>query len=258
MVGLATLATGTKVLGGLSKIFGKKKKQDPGATAFRAGIGSIDAAIARGLHPSMGVGGAGGYSGPVSTATASEGLTQVGDAMQRHADRKGNQKLDKKQSELMDAQIAESRSRTLLNAANSRRAIYGPSNNPTGTTGGIETVRRGGPGLDPGETGNRGHIVEPSRDAPGSQKVSIGNETMRGPNPDAFEVGLSELLAGAAIYGPQWLYKKGSKIADAHNKNMKSNSPPPYGGKKLGQIVRRGNMEYQWTRGGWKGRNRRN
>ena len=110
---------------------------------------------------------------------------------------------NKKQGQLIDAQIEEARSRTMLNNANTKRALVGPQPNlggPSVLTSRPEAFDR------TAEGGPRPVVVEPGRDVPATQQVTIGNRTGRGLNPDAFEVGISELIAGMLQYGPQWLF----------------------------------------------------
>lgn len=204
MVDLATIGTGVKILGGLKGIFGGggSAATETRAVSRASIMGAADAADELGLHrlATMGGGGA-GYSGPVGDNQAA-GLDMIANALLDKSEGSKNDKLQRKQEELIDAQIAESRSRTLLNASNSRRSIYGPSTNPTGLTGGLEALDSG-----PGGSG-RTTVTEPQRDMPARQRVTFGGHDAVGPNPEAFEVGLSELLAGAMIYGPQWVYSR--------------------------------------------------
>lgn len=229
MVDLATIATGTKILSGLSGIFGKKKNDV--RTQTRLGIrGTFDEARYQGVHPLALMGGGGaGYSGPISGSNdQAGGLARISEALSEASDRKTNSKLDSKQSELIDAQIAEARSRTLLNSANARRSLVGPSNNPTGVAGGVETVRRSAGGTDPGSSGkDRGVRREGTPDLPARQRVSFGNRTYTGPNPEAFEVGLGELIASALIYGPQAVYDEIGQMTRVERGPPKPTYPRP-------------------------------
>lgn len=131
--------------------------------------------------------------------------------------RKRDQVLQEKEATLIDAQIAESRSRTLLNAANAKRVAYPDRPLINGTNGGIET-------LD-----GRPLVKEPARNIPARQKVQLGKHEAIGPSPEAFEVGLSELIAGGLIYLPQWMWaeselsKPPKKTAD--QKEFERHSP---------------------------------
>lgn len=238
-------SVGSSLLGG---IFGKKKQKND--TAFQRefaqkGLGwKIQDGKKHGLHPLASIGGVGAQYQPTAGSPMADAAAGVGRGIETYAARRQDAPLAKKQAELIDAQIAESRSRTLLNASNARRPIYGPTPGVTGVTSGLE-------GMDPGEGGTRPVRREPTPDMPARQKVSLGKDSAVGPNPEAFEVGISELLAGAAIYGPQWLAKK---ISRNMSSRAQKNAPPTRKGTRLGELVTRGNFEYQWTKNGWKGR----
>lgn len=171
-------------------------------------LGAVDAAREVGLHPLAALGAAGGGGGGFSVPSVGDRvgntLEGLGDTLQRFGDRKAEEPLQKKQLTLLDAEIAEARSRTVLNAANARRALTGPIPKITGISGGLES-------LDRPPLGRRPINVEPESNKSARQTVSLGRHTAVGPNPDAFEVGLSELIAGAMIYGPQWL---GAELKD--------------------------------------------
>lgn len=165
----------------------------------RSGLGwRIEDGARYGLHPLASAGAAGG---PQFQPVFVPGT--YANAFGQTADNYANRGLQKKNAELMDAQIAEARSRTLLNLSNARRGDLATPSSVTGATGGIEQLlqafdsRYGG--------GERGIRVEPQPDLPARQTVTLGKYSAVGPNPEAFEVGIGELIAGAAIYGPQWL-----------------------------------------------------
>lgn len=179
-------------------------------------------ARAAGIHPLAALGATASY-GPAQGGDGGFGDSigraggAIADAYAAKEAYKRDAPLRNKEMELLDAQILESRSRTMLNAANARRPIYGPRPKITGVTSGLE-------GLDPGETGKpRGERVEPTPNLGARQKVSLGGSTATGPNPEAFEVGLSELIAGAMIYGPQWAADHLREYAEEVSKRR----PPP-------------------------------
>ncbi len=203
---LESLATGTKILGGLGNLLGGGG-DNAYSTAGQGIRGHMYGAAAAGKKLGIHTLSALGVNNPGYTPSNQQpgsGLLEAGQALEDLRANREDKKLAQKQSELIDAEIAESRSRTFLNATNSRRALIGPNSNPTGVTGGIESI----PGRDPGSNGDRGTRREPTPDQGATQRVSLGGHDAYGPNPEAFEVGVGELLAGAMIYGPQWLYSR--------------------------------------------------
>lgn len=180
------------VASGLKKLFGGGGV-GPYKQSFHANRGAFDAGAKYGLHPLAMVGSATGYA-PVGDASG-EGLADIYNALQDRKQEKEDGKLRAKEEALIDAQIEEARSRSQLNRVNAIRPFFGP--------GGIQDL--GTPGRDPGALGDRGTRREPTPDLGATQTLSLGRHTAVGPNPEAFEVGLSELAAGLAVYGPQWL-----------------------------------------------------
>ena len=167
------------------------KGPGPKAQSYGSLMGAFKAADEAGLHRLSVAGSPAGYT-PAPSAAA-EGLMSAGRSM-------AAQPNSKKQSQLLDAQIAEARSRTVLNQANARRALSGPQPG-LGQAG--NAVAEAFDRL--ADSGPRRISREPERDMPATQTVTLGDFTGRGPNPEAFEVGVSELLAGGLIYGPQWI-----------------------------------------------------
>lgn len=165
----------------------------------QSGLGMrIEDGARYGLHPLASAGATGGpqYQPVNAPGTWSNAFGQV----QNNIANKSN---IAKSNELLDAQIAETRSRTLLNLANTRRGDLSTRPAITGATGGMEQLLRA---LDRSSGGGERPVVnEPERQYPMSQRVTLGNRTMVGPNSEPLEVGLSELAAGALIYGPQYL-----------------------------------------------------
>lgn len=214
------------VLGSLAGgLFGKKKK-GPGPYDIMAR--QYKFARDMGLHPLAVLGnsgvsgqyGDGGSFGSGDTSflgdaayAAGNALRERADSRERAKDRNVQSRLNAKQMELIDAEIMEARSRTLLNQANVKR-LLGPSPAVSGAAGGLET-------LD-----NRPVKMDPARNLAARQQVTLGDSTATGLNPEAFEIGLSELVAGGLIYGPQWAYdyvdrlmpKKPARKADPSRK----------------------------------------
>lgn len=191
------IGTGLELLGAGKQLFGKGPP-GPGAQAYQQLMGVARAADELGLHRLTVAGSPAGYSpAPMSQA---EGLMAAGQSL-----RAG--RLSPKENELIDAQIEEARSRTILNQANARRAFIGPQP-------GLGQVNAfGGEAFDRlANGGDRSVSREPERDQPATQTVTFRDFTGRGPNPEAFEVGVSELLAGALVYGPQWLAEAISNV----------------------------------------------
>lgn len=165
----------------------------------QSGLGMrIEDGARYGLHPLASAGAtAGPQFQPVNTpGTWSNAFGQVGANL-------SNKKNAALSNELLEAQIAETRSRTLLNMSNSRRGDLASPPLISGATGGMEQLLKA---LDRSSGGGERPVVnEPERQYPMSQRVTLGNRTMVGPNSEPLEVGLSELAAGALIYGPQYI-----------------------------------------------------
>lgn len=188
------------VLSGLGSAFGKDGP-GPQQQAFGTLKGAIAAADKYGLHRSTVAGSPAGYS-PVPSGQA-EGLMRASQVLREANQGRGDRKIRQKENELIDAQIEEARSRTILNEANARRAMSGPQ---PGLGGAAPRLQRVVEAFDqPYRGGTRGVRTEPEGDLPATQTVTLGPYGARGPFAEAFEVGISELIAGGLIYGPQWL-----------------------------------------------------
>lgn len=218
--GIGNLVSGVGGLFGKGGLFGPGG--DPYGDLYKAQKVKYNVAREEGLHPLAVAGSPAGYApAPMNTA---QSAIDAGQAIASF----GNKKQREKEQELIDAQIEEARSRTVLNQANARRALSGPQPGLGGTQGpgseilsALERVLAGGD-----LTGRR----EPYRNAPVGQTVRVGNQELKGINPDVFEVGLSELIAGAIMYGPQYLYgllDKGKPPADpdARRPGQQPNQP---------------------------------
>jgi len=197
------------VLGGLSGFFGKDSAPSQGRQIYSQVQGAVTAGKEFNLHPLAVLGNTSSYA-PAPANNVQDGLASMGNALQNMGQMKADKAAAAKANELMDAQIAEARSRTLLNLGNANRAMVGPSA-PTGATGGLEQIVGGaGTTYSPHVTHNqskRPMAVEPERDYPVTSRVGVGDKSVWVPNPEAFEVGLSELIAGAMVMGPQLLWQ---------------------------------------------------
>lgn len=128
---LNAIGTGFELIGGAKQLFGRGEP-GPAAQSYQSLKGAFRAADEAGLHRSLVAGSPAGYSpAPMSQA---QGLLNAGSML-----RAGRpSQLEK---ELVNAQIEEARSRTILNNANTRRALMGPQPG----LGGVGTH------IDPGE-----------------------------------------------------------------------------------------------------------
>lgn len=186
------IGTGLELLGAGKQVFGSGAP-GPGRQSYDQLMGAFRAADQAGLHRLAVAGSPAGYSpAPMSEA---QGLMAAGASLRNRP--------SAKEKELLDAQIEEARSRTILNQANARRAVMGPQpglGGVSGSTGNLLAALDAAAG-----GGTRGVRNEPEAQLPARQRVTLGNLTGVGPNSEAFEVGVSELIAGMLIYGPQWL-----------------------------------------------------
>lgn len=197
---------------------GLKKPKGPG-DALKA---QVRAGAKVGLHPLASIGGNFGYSDPASVlGEIARGGSQIADRLEdlersRKAeagdkeDRSRLRALAEAQIALTEAEIAEARSRTLLNQANAKRVLVGPRLLDNGTHGGMEMqdrTAREGKALD-----GRKVKMDPVRDAPlHTQSTTPGGDTYYLPNPDLFEVGINEIIGGGLWLLPQWLQKQLSR-----------------------------------------------
>ena len=200
-------AAGVSALGNIaSGLLGRRKGKSPG-DAIKS---TVKAARELGIHPLAALGSGATYAPAGSMGNSAfladaadnvgQGIRQAAEARARSRAEADGREMGAKQVQLIDAQIEEARSRTLLNAANAKRLIGPQLPRVSGDRGGLE-VMSGGNTMD-----GRPIVKEPAADLPARQRVQLGNISATGLNPDAFEVGVSELAAGLLIYGPQWLY----------------------------------------------------
>lgn len=179
-------------------LFGKNPPAwGPRAVARRSLLGAFRAADQHGIHRLAVTGSPAGYS--PAPASGGQDLMAAGAAVR-------NLGLEAKEKELIDAQIEEARSRTILNEANARRAIDVPQPGLGGASPRLSQVTQALPSFHkPFQGPERPIVTDPERDMPISNKVAFGRDSYNIPNPDAFEVGLSELIAGGVMIGPQWV-----------------------------------------------------
>lgn len=134
-------------------------------------------AKAAGIHPYAALGAGAGYSNPFTSSPAGsfigDGVAAAGQGIDEEFGKSASKSLASKQGELLDAQIAEARSRTVLNSANAKRTLIGPSA-PT----------------DPFAMRKENALIE----------VRLENGTIvKIPNPDVYEVGPTELVTGRTL-----------------------------------------------------------
>lgn len=202
----AIAAAGISAVGNVVGGLLGKKKSKPWKTAYKTTMALARAADELGIHRlSLLSGAPGGYSGIDGDSVLGDSVRYASDAVARGieaneaakrdaADREANQEVEALNRALVTAEIAEARSRTLLNEANAKRLLEGPRPQTNGTHGGAEMLL------------GRQVSQDPARDMPALQIGDLGGMKAYGPNVDLFEIGLSELIAGGLIYGPQWLY----------------------------------------------------
>lgn len=199
MVDLVGIGT---VLGGLGGLFGRSRGPSPKDQAYQQLKGAFKAADEAGIHRLAVAGSPAGYS--PAPYHAAEGIMQAGNALADYGRHRENRGLQRKQEQLLDAQVEEARSRTVLNQANARRALAGPQPGLGGVGGATQqTLNR----IERILAGNdRKGTREPYRNMPGGASIRVGDGTYYYPNSEALEVGLSELMAAGIILGPQMAY----------------------------------------------------
>lgn len=186
------IGTGLELFGGAKGAFGRSQL-GPGRTAYAQLMGAAKAADELGLHRSLVAGSPAGYSpAPMSQA---EGALMAGQQL-----RQGGR--DKKADELIDAQIEEARSRTVLNQANARRALSGPQPGLGGVGGFASRVLNELSRHQGGDGGPRRIEVLPEDDKPLTDTVVAGGVPMRGLR-DPIDV--SEIIGSLLWYGPQYI-----------------------------------------------------
>lgn len=152
---------------------GAMDRRDKRTHAGREMAQKIETGKRFGLHPLASIGAqTSGFQPVMSQAMTSAGQS-IQQGMARAADRKGEAALQRKQEQLIDEQILEARSRTLLNTANARRAAVGP-----------------GSAVDPYAPRKENALI--------SVRLENG-ETVLVPNPDVYEISPTELATGRIV-----------------------------------------------------------
>lgn len=186
---------GSSILGGL---FGRKNQKDQTALQREFAQNSlrwnIQQARAEGLHPLVGAGQPGAQYQPSQASPMQGALAGISDVLLSQSGRK-------KQEQLVDAQIEEAQSRTILNKANAQRALLGPN----------------APNTDPFKMRSENALI----------RVKLENgDIILMPNPDVYEISPTELATARVLM-------EGSRMADleAWNNQMKET----YGGSGGGR-----------------------
>lgn len=166
-IGAALVSAGASLLGG---IFDRKDARE---SAGRQMHQMIRTGAEYGLHPSTSI----GANIPGYTPAFGGALSEAGTAIQRGLSAREENRLQrenmKKQNQLIDAEILESTSRTILNNANARR-----------------TSMASGSVVDPFAMRQENALIE----------VRMENgEIIRIPNPDVYEIGPTELATGRVL-----------------------------------------------------------
>ena len=211
----ALIGAGASLLGGFLNRKSAEKQQDKALAANARRIRTTVAdAKAAGIHPLAAL----GSSAPTYSINAVPGMgdavasagQQLGDGIDRMNSRKMRQQQMTTATRVADSEIslneaqarlAEARAITELanvekrlqyqagttNALPSPAALISPDKNPDGSAREVQ--------------------IEPHRNLPSRHTVTFGDRTVAGPNPEAFELGLGEIAAAFAIYGPQLAYQ---------------------------------------------------
>lgn len=143
-VGAIGAAGGSSLLGTVAKTgfeYFSQRQQQSNARKWEAGqIQRIAKdAKAAGIHPLAALGANVSYQNPYfgsgSGSVLGEGISNLADEYSQSVSRSEGRSLEKKQEQLLDEQILEARSRTILNQANAKRALVGPGapNDPFAT-----------------------------------------------------------------------------------------------------------------------------
>lgn len=183
ILGGALLSAGGRLLGG---IFGQNNQAaTQGDVTAREMRAKIETGKEFGLHPLAAIGAqTSGYAGNYLGDALGDAAGALGEGYAKARD-----PLSKKQGELIDAQVEEARSRTLLNKAEAASRIRA-SMDPHGPGSGPQA-----PGIQ------RTPLIQRVDSPDGKHGYGL--------NPDAFEIGLGELLTGLVFYGPQFVYQWG-------------------------------------------------
>lgn len=161
------ISSGSSFLGGL--LDRKDQRAAPGNEMRQ----KIETGREYGLHPLVSIGAqTSGYQPVMSQAMSSAGQS-IQTGLAERANAKAAASMAKKQEALIDEQILEARSRTMLNQANARRALVGP-----------------GAPADPFAMRKENAWIQ----------VRLKDGTIvEIPNPDVHEISLTEALVGAGL-----------------------------------------------------------
>ena len=160
------ISAGSSLLGG---IFGSKSQKNAAAREMDQ---KIQTGKKYGLHASTSIGAqTSGYQPVMNQAFTSAGRSIQG--LAARADAKADRAREDRGKELLDAQIAEAQSRTILNKANAQRALVGP-----------------GAPTDPYAPRKANALI--------SVKLENG-DTVLVPNPDVYEISPTELATGRLV-----------------------------------------------------------
>lgn len=172
---------GSALLGGLFGSSAKKKELAYQREFAQHGIRwRVADAKAAGIHPLAALGSPGAQYQPSNATPWADAARSIGEQLQQRTQGKTDKALAAKQGELLDAQVAEARSRTLLNETNALRAMPRPG----------VAVRRPASQDDPYEMRQENALI----------KVRLENgEVITMPNPDVYEIGPAELVTGRGI-----------------------------------------------------------
>lgn len=223
---LGFLGGGLELLGAGKQLFGSGP---PSAAEQSYGslMGAFKAADEAGLHRLAVAGSPAGYSpAPMSEA---QGIMDAGSRLREASLPKGPSQA--KQNELIDAQIAEARSRTVLNEANAVRSASGMFGGGHGANRHVAASTI--PALDRAlGGGERDTVVEPERNMPARTRVTLGEDDYVVPNPEAFETGLTEMMNGLLFMIPQFIAREARRSAGTgyHNRRKpqrRVNAPQP-------------------------------
>lgn len=166
-IGGALISAGGSLLGGLLD-----RKASKNATG-REMAQKIETGARYGLHPLASIGAqTSGYQPVYSQAFTSAGQAIQG-GMSARADARADRRRERTQERLAEAQIAEAQSRTILNAANARRALVGP-----------------GAPRDPYAMRQENALM--------SVRLENG-DVVQVPNPDVYEISPTELATGRIV-----------------------------------------------------------
>lgn len=161
------ISAGSSLLGGL---FGRKSQKTAAANEMKQ---KIEMGKRYGLHPSTAIGAqTSGYQPVMHQAFTSAGRS-IQEGLAARADAKADRAREDRGKALLDAQIAEAQSRTILNKANAQRAMVGP-----------------GSPVDPYAPRKANALI--------SVKLENG-DTVLVPNPDVYEISPTELATGRLV-----------------------------------------------------------